>query len=312
MKSKRVAHVLGWILLFLAGGMLLPWLVALLHGGGDVGVLLASAGLTALTGALAVLATRRSRGELTVREGFAVVTLGWVLMAVCGALPFHLGGHTTHWIDAFFESMSGFTTTGASILADPERLPHGIAFWRCFMQWIGGLGIVLFGLAILPMLGVGGLHLFKAETPGPTSEKFTPRLSDTAKILWGIYVGLTALEILLLLAGGMTLYDAAAHSFTTMATGGFSTRTLSLGAWDSPTSIWSSHASCSWRASISSSTSVCCAPAGSASSGRIRNGAAMPASPAPPPLPSPRCWSWPTTGPGPAPSSTVPSRPSPS
>jgi len=234
MNARRVAHVLGWILLFLAGAMALPWLVAVLQRSGDAGVLAASAGWTALAGGLLLLATRSGKGELTIREGFAVVALGWVFIAAFGALPFRLSGHAGTWIDALFESMSGFTTTGASILTSPESLSAGVAFWRCFMQWIGGLGIVLFGLAILPMLGVGGLHLFKAETPGPTSEKFTPRLSDTAKRLWMIYAGLTLAEVLLLLLGGMGLLDALAHSFATMATGGFSTRNLSLGHWDSP------------------------------------------------------------------------------
>ena len=236
MNPWRVAFVLGWILVMLAGALLLPLGVALLHGDGDAGALALSALLTALAGGAGVLAARgRGRGEPTIREGFAVVSLAWVLLAVFGALPFHYSGHFGSFVDSLFESMSGFTTTGASILVSPQDLPRGIGLWRCFMQWIGGLGIVLFGLAILPMLGAGGMHLFKAEIPGPTSEKITPRLKDTAKSLWIIYAALTALEALLLWAGGMTFYDAWAHSFTTMATGGFSTKNASIGFYDSAT-----------------------------------------------------------------------------
>jgi trk system potassium uptake protein len=231
---RRISYVLAWILVFLAGGMLLPFFVSLLYSDGDSMALLYSVICSAFVGAAVAYMTRKqSSGELTVREGFVVVTLGWVLISIFGALPFAFSGCITNPVDALFESMSGFTTTGASILVSPQDLPHGIAFWRCFMQWIGGLGIVLFGLAILPMLGVGGMHLFKAETPGPSSEKITPRLKDTAKILWLIYVGLTTIEALLLWLGPLNFFDAWAHSFTTMATGGFSTYNASVGYWDS-------------------------------------------------------------------------------
>jgi len=234
MNPSRVSYVLGWILVFLAGGMLLPALVSLVYRDGDTLPLLWSVLGTAAAGALVARSSRRKgKGELSIKEGFAVVTLGWCLMSLFGALPFLLSGCFPGSVDALFESVSGFTTTGASILASPQDLPHGIAFWRCFMQWIGGLGIVLFGLAFLPILGVGGMHLFKAETPGPLSEKITPRIKDTAKILWLTYVVLTGLEAALLWLGGMPLFDACAHSFTTMATGGFSTYNASLGHWDS-------------------------------------------------------------------------------
>jgi trk system potassium uptake protein TrkH len=235
MNPWRVTYVLGWIQVFLAGGMLLPLLISLLYLDGDTSGLLLATLVTAAAGGLAAFKTRSNgSGELTIREGFAVVTLGWLLISFFGSLPFLFSGQIPSMIDAWFESMSGFTTTGASILVSPQDLPHGVAFWRCFMQWIGGLGIVLFGLAILPMLGVGGMHLFKAETPGPSSEKITPRLKDTAKILWIIYLVLTATEALLLWISGMTFYDAWAHSFTTMATGGFSTYNASIGQFSSP------------------------------------------------------------------------------
>lgn len=235
MNPWRISYVLGWIQVFLAGGMMLPFLISFLYMDGDSTGLLSAMLVTAASGGLAAWVSRgHGRGELTIREGFAVVTFGWLFMSFFGALPFLFSGTIASPIDAWFESMSGFTTTGASILTSPQSLPHGVAFWRCFMQWIGGLGIVLFGLAILPMLGVGGMHLFKAETPGPSSEKITPRLRDTAKILWIIYVVLTAAEALLLWVSGMSFYDAWAHSFTTMATGGFSTYDASIGHFQSP------------------------------------------------------------------------------
>jgi trk system potassium uptake protein len=231
----RVGYVLGWILVFLTGAMALPFLISLIYNDGDSLSLLYSMLASLLSGGLVIsISRKRGKGELSVREGFAVVTLAWVVMSLFGALPFLFSGTTSSLIDALFESMSGFTTTGASIFVSPEALPHGVGFWRCFMQWIGGLGIVLFGLALLPMLGVGGMHLYKAETPGPSSEKITPRLKDTAKILWWIYITFTLIEILLLKLGGMNAYDAAAHSFTTMATGGFSTHDASIAYFNSP------------------------------------------------------------------------------
>jgi trk system potassium uptake protein TrkH len=218
----RIIRILGWLLVMLAATQLVPLAVSLIYRDGDTGILLAAQGITLALGLGLALPRRfrKARGELTVRDGFVVVTFGWVLMSLCGALPFWFSGHVPSFLDALFESVSGFTTTGASILAKPSVLPHGIAYWRMFMQWIGGLGIVLFGLAILPMLGVGGMHLFKAETPGPSAEKLTPRLKDTALILWRIYLTLTLALTLLLWLQGMDLYHASGHAFTTMASGG--------------------------------------------------------------------------------------------
>lgn len=172
------------------------------------------------------------------REGFAVVTFGWLTFAVFGALPYLLSGAISSPLDALFETMSGFTTTGSTILADIESLPRSILFWRSLTHWLGGMGIIVLSLAILPMLGVGGMQLFQAEVPGPTADRLKPRIQDTAKLLWGVYVIFTVLETLLLMAGNMSFYDAICHSFATLATGGFSTRNASIAAYDSAYIDW--------------------------------------------------------------------------
>ena len=145
-----------------------------------------------------------------------------------------ISGSIPNFTDAFFETISGFTTTGSSILNDIEALPHGILFWRSFTQWMGGMGIIVLSLAILPVFGIGGMQLFMAEVPGPTPDKISPRIRQTAKTLWIIYLGFTVVETALLWIGGMTFFDAINHSFTTMATGGFSTKQASIAHWDSP------------------------------------------------------------------------------
>jgi len=176
-------------------------------------------------------ATRR-RISLPPRDGFLFVALAWVFASALGALPFTLAG-TMSYVDAFFETISGFTTTGASILTDIEAVPKSLLLWRSTTHWLGGMGIVVLAVAILPLLGVGGLGLMEAETPGPSVDKISPRISSTAKILWLIYVALTILEILLLMAGGMDWFDSVTHTFGTMATGGFSPRNLSVGHYRS-------------------------------------------------------------------------------
>jgi len=174
----------------------------------------------------------RRRISLPPRDGFLFVALAWVFASALGALPFTLAG-TMSYVDAFFETISGFTTTGASILSDIEVIPKSLLLWRSTTHWLGGMGIVVLTVAILPLLGVGGLGLMEAEAPGPSVDKITPRISSTAKILWLIYVALTVLEILLLMAGGMDWFDAVTHTFGTMATGGFSTKNLSVGHYRS-------------------------------------------------------------------------------
>jgi len=170
---------------------------------------------------------------LGTREGFLLVSSSWISASVFGALPFVFSGAIPSYTDAFFETMSGFTTTGASILTDIEGLSHGMLFWRSLTHWLGGMGIVVLTVALLPLLGIGGIQLLRAEAPGPSLDKITPKVTQTAKILWLIYVGFTVIEIVLLMVGGMSLFDASTHTFGTLATGGFSTRAASVGAFNS-------------------------------------------------------------------------------
>ena len=177
--------------------------------------------------------TRKSRKEsVRIREGFAIVTFGWIAGALFGALPFIYAADMT-LADSFFEAMSGFTTTGASILPDIEALPKSLLFWRSLMNWMGGMGIVVLGMVILPYLGVGGMQIYKAETTGPTSEQLTSRVATTAKSLWAVYFGLTVLLMILLRLGGMNWYETVCHSFSTMSTGGFSPKGNSIESYSS-------------------------------------------------------------------------------
>jgi trk system potassium uptake protein TrkH len=232
MRIASVIHVLSFLLIFLAAAMLLPVPFSLYYGDADYPALLLSAGITLLFGIVGFKTSRFDK-EFRPKEGFAIVTFGWLFFALFGSLPFVLSGSIGSYTDAFFETMSGFTTTGATILNDIEQLPHGVLFWRSLTHWIGGMGIIVLSLAILPFLGVGGMQMYRAEVPGPTADKLTPRITETAKILWGVYVAITAVEAVLLMFGGMGLFDALCHSFGTLATGGYSTRNASIGAYGS-------------------------------------------------------------------------------
>ncbi len=180
------------------------------------------------------LLLKRHRKEIHKKEGFSIVTFSWIFASAIGALPFVFSGSIPSYIDAFFETMSGFTTTGASILQDVEVLPKGVLLWRSFTQWLGGMGIIVLFIAVLPFLGVGGRQLYLSEVPGPTPEGLKPRIKQTARLLWFFYVGLSAIEVILLYLFGMSLFDALCHTFTTMATGGFSTKNSSIGHFQSP------------------------------------------------------------------------------
>ncbi len=212
--------------------MLLPLPFSLYYGGGDTLPLSISAGITTIVGALAFFLFK-TKQEVRPKEGFMIVALGWIVFSAFGSLPYILGNYIPSFTDAFFETMSGFTTTGATILTDIEALPEGILFWRSFTHWVGGMGIIVLGIAILPLLGVGGMQLFKAEVPGPIADKLTPRVTETAKILWGVYVLLSIIETVLLMLGGMNLHAAMCHTFGTMATGGYSTLNASVGGFNS-------------------------------------------------------------------------------
>jgi trk system potassium uptake protein TrkH len=235
MNFKVVIKVIS-LLLILTGLLMLSGIpFSLFYGDDDIMTLIIAAIITSCTGLLAWISTRKSDDrELGKREGYLIVTLGWVSMALFGALPFIIYGAIPNYTDAFFETMSGFTTTGATILEDIEAVPHGLLFWRSLTQWLGGMGIIVLSIAILPLLGIGGMQLFAAEVPGVTKDKLHPRIKETAKRLWGIYVIFTFTEMVLLLVGGMNLFDAINHSFTTMATGGFSTKNASTAHFVSP------------------------------------------------------------------------------
>ena len=191
-----------------------------------------SAILTLLVGILAMFFTRGHKKEVKRKEGYLIVTLGWLVMSLSGILPYYLSGAIPNMTDAFFETISGYTTTGASILNDIESLPRGIVFWRSLTHWIGGMGIIVLAIAILPLLGIGGMQLFSAEAPGPNADKLHPRITDTAKRLWLIYVGYTAAETVLLQLAGMSFFDAINHAMATLSTGGFSTKNASLAYWN--------------------------------------------------------------------------------
>lgn len=227
MDLKAVLHVLGALLIFIGASFIFPILFSLYYHDGDFHAFVAAMGVTVVVGFLLWKFTPADR-PLHIREGFGVVSFSWILLSAFGALPFVLTSAELSYTDAFFETMSGFTTTGATILTDVEALPHGVLFWRSLTHWLGGMGIIVLSLAILPMLGVGGMQLFKAEVPGPSVDKLRPRIQDTAKILWGVYVLLSVIEAVLLKFGGMTVFDALCHTFGTMATGGFSTKNAGI------------------------------------------------------------------------------------
>lgn len=232
MKIRLVLYVVGFLQVCIGLTMALPAWCAWYYGESVLEAILWSMAISVIGGAtLAALA--RSDDDIRVREGFAIVTFGWIAAAVFGSLPFMLSGSIPSFTDAFFETLSGFTTTGASILTDVEAQPLSLLLWRSQTQWLGGMGIIVLSIAILPFLGVGGMQLFKAEVPGPTPDRLKPRISQTATLLWAVYLLLTAMEVLLLRLGGMSLFDSVNHAFTTMATGGFSTKNLSVGHYQS-------------------------------------------------------------------------------
>ena len=233
MSLGNVFNVVGLILAFFGLSMLIPWGVALGYGDGAALPLFISFVLTLGTG-LSLFYGTRLDSDITAREGYAIVTFGWALTGFFGSLPYLLSGTVGGFAPAYFEALSGLTTTGATVFSDIEALPHGILFWRSFTHWIGGMGIIVLAVAVLPYLGVGGMQLFRAEVPGPTPERLRPRITQTAKLLWLVYLGMTVLQTVLYLLGGMDLFDSVNHTFSTLATGGFSTRNASMAAFDSP------------------------------------------------------------------------------
>jgi len=235
MHARRVLRLIGLLVFFVGLSMALALLVSVIYKEPSTWDLAASMVITCVAGLLIFLGTKGEEvSHLSHRDGVAIVTLGWFVAGAVGALPFLLSGSIDNFTDAYFETVSGFTTTGASILSDIEKLPRGILMWRSIIQWLGGMGIIVLSIAILPFLGIGGMQLYKAEIPSPVVDKLRPRISDTAKVLWKVYILITVLQILLLLGGGMSLFDSVCHTFCTMPTGGFSPKNKSVAHYDSP------------------------------------------------------------------------------
>ncbi|TVZ57790.1 trk system potassium uptake protein TrkH [Flavobacteriaceae bacterium MAR_2010_105] len=230
---KIIFHFLGLLLLFNGGFMLLSALISFIYKDGVTLELVLSGVAILLIGLFVMVSTKNHTKEMNKREGYIVVTFGWIIMALSGALPYMLTGVIPNFTSAFFETMSGYTTTGATILNDIEAVPKGVLFWRSMTHWIGGMGIIVLAIAILPLLGIGGMQLFAAEAPGPNADKLHPRITDTAKRLWLIYFSYTAAETILLQVAGMSFFDAINHSMSTLSTGGFSTKNASLAHWNS-------------------------------------------------------------------------------
>lgn len=230
---KVTFNILGILLVLEGLFMSLSLLVSLYYGETGYAGIVNSSLISVGVGGLIMLLTKNHSKNVGKRDGYLIVTVGWILFSLAGALPFVLTGAIPSFTDAFFETISGFTTTGASILNDIEALPKSLLFWRSMTQWLGGMGIIVLSLAILPILGIGGMQLFVAEVPGLKPDKLHPRIKETAKRLWGIYILFTLLETVLLQLGGMDFFDAINHSFTTMATGGYSTKQASIAFYDS-------------------------------------------------------------------------------
>lgn len=231
---RIIVNIMGLLIGLNGMFMLLCIPVCLAYDDGDLNGILISGLLTAGAGGAAWFFSRKAKPQIRKREGYLIVALGWLMLSLTGTLPYLLTESLPNFAEALFETASGYTTTGASVMNDIEAMPHGVLFWRSITHWIGGMGIIVLALAILPILGIGGMQLFSAESPGPSTDKLHPRIQETAKRLWLLYVSLTILETILLWVGGMTFYDALNHSMSTVSTGGFSTKNLSVAYYDAP------------------------------------------------------------------------------
>ena len=231
--TRMVFRTMGALLLIEAVFMTMALGVSLWYNEADSDIFLLSTIVTLLAGVIGLLIGRRAESRMGEREGYVIVAMVWVVFSFFGMLPYYLSGQVTTLTDAWFETMSGFTTTGATIIPDLNVITHGLLFWRSLTQWIGGMGIIVLSIAILPIFGLNGMQLYAAEVSGLTYEKVSPRIADTAKMMWSIYVLLTATEVAALWLCGMDVFDAVCHSFSTIATGGFSTHNNSLEFYDS-------------------------------------------------------------------------------
>ncbi|MDE5840889.1 MAG: TrkH family potassium uptake protein, partial [Muribaculaceae bacterium] len=231
---RMLLRTIGWLLMVLSGFMLFPLFAAIIYGDSEIRPIIVSMGIT-FGCAVGLMSLKPKSKEMGKREAILLTSLIWVILSLFGMLPFLLCGTHESVSDAFFETMSGFTTTGASVLSSLKEVPHSLLLWRCLLQWIGGLGIILFTLAVVPMLNnKGGMLMFNEEVTGITHDKLRPRVSNTAKSLWSIYICLTLACILLLWISRMNLFEAICHGLSTMSTGGFSTDDISVRDWNSP------------------------------------------------------------------------------
>ena len=237
MNYRLVMHILGIVLMGEAASMLPAMGIGFFTGDGDGKAFLFAALITLAAGVLFYL-HKPGGVKMHARDGFATVALSWIVLSLFGALPYVFSGVIPNYVDAVFETASGFTTTGATVLTFMEGQPRGILFWRAQTQWMGGMGVLVLTLALLPKLGEGSVYLMRAESPGPIKSKLTPRLADTAKILYSIYVGLTVGEILCLHLAGVSWYESIIHAFSSISTGGFSTRNASIASFDSLVIEW--------------------------------------------------------------------------
>ena len=237
MNYRLVLSILGIVLMGEAASMLPSSVIAFLTRDGDLKAFLLSAAITVGVGFLLSL-LRPREAKMQARDGFATVALSWIFLSIFGALPYFFSSVLPNFFDAVFETASGFTTTGASVLTFIEGQPRGILFWRAQTQWMGGMGVLVLTLALLPKLGEGSVYLMRAESPGPIKSKLTPRLADTAKILYSIYIGLTVLETICLRLAGVSWYESIIHAFSSISTGGFSTRNASIASFDSLLIEW--------------------------------------------------------------------------
>ena len=231
---KTIIRIIGILLLLETVMFLCCSGVSYYYGEGDLAAFWKAGAITAGAGLLFAALGREGEHQLTRRDGYVLVSFAWVAFSLFGMLPFYIGGYIPDITNAFFETMSGFSSTGATILDDIESLPHGILFWRSMTQWIGGLGIIMFTIAVLPIFGVSGLQVFAAEASGPTHDKVHPRIGITAKWIWSIYAGITGILVALLMLGGMNWFDSICHAFATTGTGGFSTKQASVAYYNSP------------------------------------------------------------------------------
>jgi len=232
-----VSKTLGKLLIVESAFLFFPLTVSLYYKGGDTRAFILTIIITAIAGFILNM-HKSKKGIVRYREGFMIVSLGWLLVSIFGAFPFLIAGTFDTFINAFFETVSGFTTTGATVLTNIEMQPHGILFWRAFTHWLGGMGILVFTLALIPTMGLSNLNILKAESPGPTPSKLVPKIAKTAQLLYIIYFTLTVAEVIALKIAGMSLFDAVTHTFATMGTGGFSTKNLSIGAYAMPSYEW--------------------------------------------------------------------------